>query len=84
MRSNSNSQRTATRKGSQTFFEKTGRPYEMLKSLQVCHLEDNEKLLVNHIANTQGNIELCSHLKGLKAVWQQLMTHTISDDGQSI
>ena len=56
----------------------------MLKSLQVCYLEDNEKLLVKHIANTLGNIELCSHLKGLKAVWQELMTRTISDDGHSI
>jgi len=33
----------------------------MLKSLQTCHLDDNEKLLEKHIASTQGNIELCSH-----------------------
>ena len=64
--------------------EKTESRFEMLKSLQTCHLDDNEKVLEEHIASTQGNIELCSHLKGLKAVRQELVTCTISDDGHLI
>ena len=84
MASNSNRQRTATRQRNEILFEKGEDRYEILKSLQTCHSDDIEKLLESNIANTQGNIELCSHLKGLKAVWQELTTRMTSDNGQPI
>ena len=84
MVSNSNRKRTATRQRSEILFEKGEDRYEVLKSLQTCHADDIEKLLERNIANTQGNNELCNHLKGLKAVWQELTTHITSDNGQPI
>eukprot|EP00794_Sanderia_malayensis_P002367 gene2368-2728_t len=84
MASNRNDRRTATRQKSEIIFEEGKNRYEILKSLQTCHSDDIEKLLEKNIANTQGNIEQCSHLKGLKAVWQELITRTTSDDGQPI
>ena len=75
MVSNSNRKRTATRQRSEILFEKGEDRCEVLKSLQTCHADDIEKLLERNIANTQGNNELCNHLKGLKAVWQELTTH---------
>ena len=84
MASTSNRKRTTTRQRSQIFLEDGEDRYETLKSLQTCHSDDIEKLLESNIANTAGNIELCSHLKGLKAVWQELTTRITSDNGQPI
>ena len=53
----------------------------VLRSLQTCSIRENLSVIENHIRKRQGNPELLDHLRGLKAVLQELLASTVEVNG---